>query len=357
MNAIENADAIKSAKAAGLTYSKIGQPGLTRKRAGKSFAFFDVKGKRIKDPLTISRINSLVIPPAYKNVWICPSERGHIQAMGKDARGRTQYRYHPKWRESRDEAKYEKLIAFGRSLPKIRARVRRDLRLPGLARNKVLATIVKLLETTLIRVGNDEYAKSNKSFGLTTIRNRHVAVKGNKISFTFKGKSGVDHAIELSDKRLAAVVKKCQHLPEQELFEYVDDDGDRHDITSTDVNAYIQEIAGDEFTAKDFRTWAGTVLAALALQEFEAFDSEAQAKKNVVAAIESVAKKLGNTRTVCRKCYVHPVVLETYMQGSLRESLGQQLKENLTRRISSLKPEESAVMALLRARLSKSNKP
>jgi DNA topoisomerase-1 len=308
-------DPEKSAQAAGLVYTHLDRPGITRKRAGKSFSYFDPKGKRIRDAEVLARIHSLVIPPAYRDVWINPSPRGHIQATGKDARGRLQYRYHPKWREVRDQSKYERLIAFGRTLPKLRRRIRRDLNQPGLTRERVLATVVKLLETTLIRVGNEEYAKSNKSFGLTTIRNKHVEVNGSKIHFEFRGKSGVEHAIDIQDKRLAKVVRQCQELPEQELFEYVQEDGHRHHVTSSDVNDYLHEVTGQDFTAKDFRTWAGTVLAAMALQEFEAFDSETQAKKNVVAAIESVAKKLGNTRAVCRKCYVHPVVLTRIWKG------------------------------------------
>jgi DNA topoisomerase-1 len=346
-------EVMASAKLAGLTYSKHDRAGITRKHRGKGFVYFGPDGKRIADQETIARINALVIPPAYREVWICPSPRGHIQAMGKDARGRTQYRYHARWRKVRDEAKYERMMLFGQRLPRIRTRVRRDLKLPGLGRRKVLATIVKLLETTLIRVGNEEYAKSNKSFGLTTIRNKHVKVNGTQIHFEFRGKSGVEHAIDITDKRLAKVICKCQDLPEQELFEYVDPDGTRHDITSSDVNEYLHEIAGEEFTAKDFRTWAGTVLAAMALREFEAFDSEAQAKRNIVAAIESVAKQLGNTRAVCRKCYIHPAILDTYMEGALVKSLNQKLEEKLRKRLKSLKPEEVAVMTLLHGRLSR----
>jgi DNA topoisomerase-1 len=340
------------AKNVGLTYTHLNGPGITRKRVGKSFLYFDVKGRRIRDRETIDRINKLVIPPAYRDVWINPSPRGHIQATGVDARGRLQYRYHPKWREARDENKYERVIAFGRALPKLRARVARDLRMDDLPREKVLATVVKLLETTLIRVGNDEYAKTNKSFGLTTIRNRHVKVNGAKIHFEFRGKSGVEHAIDIEDKRLAKVIRKCQDLPEQELFEYVNEDGSRHRITSSDVNEYLKEISGQDFTAKDFRTWSGTVLAAIALQEFEAFDSQTQAKKNVVAAIESVAKRLGNTKAVCRKCYVHPAVLDSYLDGTLLKRLEAKVEKSLSGLLKSLKPEEAAVMALLKGRLS-----
>jgi DNA topoisomerase-1 len=344
----ETADPVESAKAAGLIYTHLDKPGITRKISGKHFAYFDVNGRKITDAETVARINALVIPPAYKKVWINPSPRGHIQAVGKDARGRTQYRYHPKWREVRDDSKYSKMISFGKALPKIRRRVRRDLKLPGLPREKVLATIVQLLETTLIRVGNEEYAKTNKSFGLTTIRNRHVKVNGSKIHFEFRGKSGVEHAIDLQDKRMAKVISRCQELPEQELFEYLDDKGGRHPISSTDVNAYLKQISGADFTAKDFRTWGGTVLAATALQEFEAFTSENQAKKNVVAAIESVAKKLGNTKAVCRKCYIHPAVLTAYVGGELVDALKQQMSRKIIRL---LRPEEAQVMNLLKSRL------
>ena len=344
-----------SAEEAGLTYVSSHKAGITRRRQGKNFRYLDARGKIVNDGETLARIKSLVIPPAWEEVWICPSHRGHLQAMGKDARGRTQYRYHPKWREVRDGSKYGRVMAFGRALPKIRATVNRHLRLPGLAREKVLATVVKLLETTLIRVGNEEYAKTNHSFGLTTIHNSHVKVTGSKIHFAFRGKSGVEHAIDIRDQRLAEVIKRCQELPEQDLFEYIDEDGARHDITSSDVNGYLKEITGQDFTAKDFRTWAGTVLAAMALQEFETFDSNAQAKRNVVAAIEAVAKKLGNTKSVCRKCYIHPAIIDTYMEGSLAESLKNRVEEKLKRSLHSLKPEEAAVMAMLKDRLTQAS--
>jgi DNA topoisomerase-1 len=348
---VDRTVAIKSADEAGLIYVARDQPGIARRRIGKGFQYFSQRGKRVKDPAVIRRIEALVIPPAWTDVWICAFARGHIQAVGKDARGRIQYRYHTKWRQVRDESKYARMLAFGKALPKIRSRVRRHLRLPGLPKEKVLATIVKLLETTLIRIGNDEYAKSNKSFGLTTIHNKHVAVNGSKVRFEFKGKSGVQHVIDIQDKRLAKVIRSCQELPEQELFEYIDPDGSRHDITSSDVNAYLQEITGEDFTAKDFRTWAGTMLAAMALQEFQAFDSEAQAKRNVLAAIESVAKKLGNTKAVCRKCYIHPAVIDVYLQGDLAKSLKQRIEKTMRRSLQNLRPEEAAVMALLQERL------
>lgn len=349
---VRPADPQTTARLARLVYVHRDRPGIVRVRAGKSFRYIDPLGARITDASTLRRIRALAIPPAYKDVWICPNPRGHIQAVGQDARGRTQYRYHPKWREVRDEAKYEHMLAFGRVLPRIRAHIHKDLRLSRLPRRKVLAAVVKLLETTLIRVGNEEYARSNKSYGLTTMRNDQAAVRGKHIHFEFRGKSGIQHAIDLDDARLARVIRQCQELPEQDLFEYIDSKGVRHHITSTDVNAYLQSITGEDFTAKDFRTWAGTILAAMALQEFESFDSEAQAKKNVVRAIESVAKKLGNTRSVCRKCYVHPALLDLYMEGTLIQSLRAKLARRLSRSLHRLQPEEAAVMALLQERLS-----
>jgi len=292
-----------------------------------------------------------VIPPAWTDVWISPEPEGHLQATGRDARGRKQYRYHPRWRAVRDETKYGRMLAFGRALPAIRARVLADLERPGLPREKVLAAVVRLLETTLIRVGNDEYARSNRSYGLTTLRDHHVAVSSRSVRFEFRGKSGVRHAIDLSDRRLARVVAQCRDLPGQELFAFRDEDGGVHDVRSDDVNEYLRSIAGAEFTAKDFRTWAGTVLAALALREFEQFDSQAQARKNLVRAIEHVAERLGNTPTVCRKCYVHPEVVNSYLDGTLLSTLGQLAGQTLRDEIGELKPEEAAVLGLLQQRL------
>jgi len=342
---------VEAAKEAGLVYVSLPKPGIHRKKHGSGFEYRDENGKSVRDAQTLGRIKSLVIPPAWTEVWISNSPRGHIQAVGKDARGRTQYRYHPQWRSVRDEAKYGRMMVFGKALPKIRSTVRRHMKLPGLAREKVLASVVKLLETTLIRVGNDEYARTNRSYGLTTIHNKHVKVNGSKVEFSFRGKSGVDHCIEITDKRIAKIIRQCQELPEQELFEYIDDDGVRHDITSSDVNAYLKEITGQDFTAKDFRTWAGTVLASVALQEFEKFDSEAQAKRNIVAAIESVAKKLGNTKAVCRKCYVHPAVLDSYLDGTLAKLLKTNAKTLLKKSLHRLPPEEAAVLVLLERKL------
>ena len=271
----------------------------------------------MRDRATLSRIRSLAIPPAWESVWICPRDDGHLQATGRDARGRKQYRYHAQWREVRDETKYGRMAAFGRALPRIRRRVTRDLALQGLPREKILATLVRLLEATLIRVGNEEYARDNSSFGLTTLRNRQVAISGARIRFNFRGKSGVEHAIELNDRRMAGIVKRIRELPGQELFQYVDEAGERRSVESADVNAYLREAAGGEFTSKDFRTWAGTLLAAKALRQAGPFESKAEAMRNVNTAIEGVATVLGNTKAVCRKCYVHPVVVERYLDGSL----------------------------------------
>jgi DNA topoisomerase I len=344
------ADSVLSAKSAGLRYVSDKTPGITRKRAGASFVYLDPGGKKIHDPDVLLRIRALVIPPAWEQVWICPDERGHIQAVGRDQRGRKQYRYHPRWREVRDETKYEKMIAFVHALPVIRQRVKRDLARPGLPREKVLAAVVRLLETTLIRVGNDEYANSNNSYGLTTLQDRHARISGSQIRFRFKGKSGVEHEIDLDDRHLAKIVRKCQALPGAELLQYVDENSVVRDIGSGDVNDYLREIAGQEFTAKDFRTWAGTVLAARALQAFEAVDSKARMKKNIVQAIEAVAKKLGNTRAVCKKCYIHPAVLDSYLDGSLLQTLGQRARK-LDKHLGRLRPEEAAVLVLLQKRL------
>ncbi len=340
-----------------LRYYTDNKPGWTRQATKDGFDFFDLKGERVTDEDEVKRIRSLAVPPAYTDVWICPSKNGHLQATGRDAKGRKQYRYHPKWRETADANKYGRVMAFAAALPGIRKRVDADLAHPGLPKEKVLATVVKLLETTLIRVGNEEYAKTNHHYGLTTMRNRHVKVKGGTISFTFRGKSGVDHDIELQNPRLAKVVQRCQELPGHDLFEYLDEEEKVQQIDSADVNAYLHEISGSPFTAKDFRTWAGTVLAAMALQEFEAFDSEAGAKKNIVEAIESVAARLGNTPSVCRKCYVHPAILESYIDGSMLKSLQIKAEKELSgEHLAELKPEEAAVVGLLRERLAMETK-
>jgi DNA topoisomerase I len=349
--AIKPVDSIQCAKSAGLRYVADTSPGIRRKKSGTSVVYISADGHVIRDTEVLARIKSLAIPPAWRDVWICPIAHGHLQATGVDAKGRKQYRYHPRWREVRDETKYDRMLVFGRVLPTIRKRVEQDLSRPGLCREKILATVVRLLETTLIRVGNEEYARQNDSFGLTTMRDRHVDVTGTTLRFAFRGKSGITHAVDLTDRRLAKIVKQSQDLPGYELFQYIEEDGTRASIDASDVNAYLKEIAGDEFTAKDFRTWAGTILATRALQEFEAFESQAQAKRNIVQAIEAVAKRLGNTKAVCRKCYIHPAVIRYYMDGSLLQTLNRRLKKELTQSLDRLSREESAVLVLLQQRL------
>lgn len=342
---------VVSARVAGLRYVSDQNPGIRREQSGKNFRYRGPGGKIVADKETLARIKSLAIPPAWTDVWICPDPNGHLQATGRDDRRRKQFRYHPRWREIRDETKYARMIAFARALPKIRRRVKKDMALSGLPRNKVLATVVRLLEVSLIRVGNDEYARENDSFGLTTMRNKHVDVRGATLRFHFRGKSGKWHNVDIRDRRIAKIVERCQDLPGQELFQFVDDDGERRDVRSEDVNEYLREVSGEDFTAKDFRTWAGTVLAAMALREFEKFDTKAQAKKNVVAAIESVAEKLGNTPAVCRKCYIHPHVLDSYMDGTLLETLKQRAERQIAGSLRGLPPEEAAVLGLLQQRL------
>ena len=349
---LELADPEVSAEEAGLRYVSDTGPGIRRRRAGKGWTYTGADGRRISDADRIAWINRLAIPPAWTDVWICPIKRGHIQATGRDARGRKQYRYHPRWRQVRDEAKYGRLVEFARALPRIRRRTERDLRRRGLPREKVLALVVRLLEETLIRVGNDEYARENRSYGLSTLRNRHVDVRGESITFSFRGKSGKEHEIGLRDRRLARLVKKCQEIPGQELFQYYDDDGTRVDVTSGDVNDYLREISGDDFTAKDFRTWAGTVAAAMALQEFLEIDDDAGRKKAVVAAIEGVAEQLGNTPTVCRACYVHPEVIDRYLDGTMVDALSRRAR-GVGRGSHALRAEEAAVLGLLQARLAR----
>lgn len=337
----------EAAAAAGLRYVHDDRPGITRHPVGKSFAYRHPDGTKVKDDATLARIRSLAIPPAYLEVWICPHPNGHIQATGRDAKGRKQYRYHARWHEVRDQTKYERLAEFAAVLPAIRARVAADLRRSGLPREKVLATVVRLLETTLIRVGNDEYANSNGSFGLTTIQNDHAEVEGKRVAFRFRGKSGKEWEVDVKDPRVAKVVRDCQDLPGQELFAYRDEDGTIHDVGSAEVNAYLREISGTDVTAKDFRTWSGTVMAALALREFEAVDTATAAKKNVRAAIEGVAARLGNTPTVCRKAYVHPDILEGYLGGNLALEIAEQAEQELRDDLPCLKPEEAAVLTLL----------
>lgn len=346
-------DAVEVAEDAGLRYVSVEQPGYTRKQKGDDFDYFDTEGKIIRDETRLLRIRRLAIPPAYRDVWICPSSNGHIQATGRDARARKQYRYHERWKEASEENKYDRMLVFGKTLPKIRRRVNKDLALRGLPRNKVLATVIELLERTFIRVGNEEYARENKSFGLTTMRTRHIEVRGAKLRFSFRGKSGVKHEVDLNDRRLAKIIRQLQDLPGQEVFQCLDDKGQVQNVTSQDVNDYLREITKEDFTAKDFRTWAGTVLAAMALNAQEPFENKTQAKKNIKDAIAAVSKILGNTPAVCRKCYVHPAVLETYLDGKLIEGLKRKTEEALSEKLDDLRSEEAAVMAFLQARLEK----
>ncbi len=349
---LELDDPQASAEEAGLRYVTDATPGIRRRRAGTGWSYVGPDGARIADADRVAWINRLAIPPAWTDVWICPIRRGHLQATGRDARGRKQYRYHPRWREVRDEAKYGRLVEFARALPRIRRRTERDLRRRGLPREKVLALVIRLLEETFIRVGNEEYARDNRSYGLSTLRDRHVTVRGETIRFTFRGKSGKDHEIGLRDRRLARLVKQCQEIPGQELFQYFDADGHRVDVSSGDVNDYLREISGDEFTAKDFRTWAGTVAAAMALQEFHEIDDDAGRKKAVVRAIEDVAEQLGNTPSVCRACYVHPEVIERYLDGTMVAALSRRAR-GVGRGAHALRAEEAAVLGLLQARLAR----
>ena len=306
-----------AAKAAGLRYVSDAEPGISRQRSGAAFQYLGPAGKEVRDPETLARIRRLAIPPAWEDVWICTRDDGHLQATGRDARGRKQYRYHPRWREVRDETKYGRMLAFAKALPRIRRRVSQDLALQGLPRDKVLAAVVRLLETTRIRVGNEEYMRANDSFGLTTLRTRQVRVNGSTMSFNFRGKSGVQHRVALNDRKLATIVRRMRDLPGYELFQYVDEAGETRAVDSADVNEYLKSIAGEEFTSKDFRTWAGTVLAAEALHALE----PPAGKHKVAQAIEGVARQLGNTKAVCRKCYIHPAVIDSYLDGSLAQSM------------------------------------
>ncbi len=342
-----------AAESAGLRYVSDARPGIRRKKVGTGFSYARADGSKLIEKDVLRRIKTLAIPPAWTEVWICPFTDGHIQATGRDAKGRKQYRYHPRFREVRESTKYEHVVAFADALPAIREKVQEHMALRGLPREKVLATVVHLLETTLIRVGNDDYAKQNNSYGLTTLKNRHVSVNGNEVRFRFTGKSGKQWSLRVRDRRIAKIIKACQDLPGQELLQYVDEAGSCQDVTSSDVNDYLKEITGKDITAKDFRTWAGTVLAAMALNELESFDSAAQAKRHLRTAIEKVAGKLGNTPTICRKCYVHPEVLNSYMDGKLVLELKEKAESELRGEVQSFKPEEAAVLALLRGRLAK----
>jgi DNA topoisomerase-1 len=335
-------DPAGAARVARLRYVAPGGEGIRRHRAGRGFRYVDAEGRAVRDAETLGRIRALAIPPAWTEVWICPTPHGHVQAVGRDARGRRQYRYHPRWREVRDEAKYSRIVAFANALPRVRARVDADLARPGLPREKVLAAVVKLLDTTLVRVGNEEYARANRSFGLTTLRDRHVEIAGSRIRFQFRGKGGKAHTIGLRDPRLARVVARCRDLPGQELFQYVDEHEQPQTIASDDVNGYLREVTDADFTAKDFRTWAGTVLAAHALAAIGRAATARETRRGVVRAVAQVAERLGNTPAICRKAYVHPAVVEAYAEGVTVRANGASAR---------LSAEEAAVLAFLRARL------
>ena len=338
-----------SARSAGLTYANDSKPGFRREKRGDGFAFLDPSGRAMRDAKHVARIRALVIPPAWENVWISPDPRGHIQATGIDARGRKQYRYHPDWRKVRDESKYGRMAQFGRALPRIRESVDKDLRRPGLPRHKVLAAVVRMLETTFIRIGNEEYAKENNSFGLTTLRDRHADIRGGKVELKFRGKSGKEHTIHFTDRRLAQIVRRCQALPGQDLFQFIGPDGSVQDVDSTDVNEYLQAITGQPFTAKDFRTWAGTVLAARALAAAGVAPTATKAKRVVSGAIKEVSNRLGNTPAVCRKSYIHPLVLDLYLNQKLNGHV-RAVPMDAPRPFQGLDPSERDVLKLLSRR-------
>jgi DNA topoisomerase I len=338
------------ARASGLRYTTDTRPGFTREKTADGFTYRDTKGETIRDEEALERIRKIVIPPAWTDVWISPWANGHLQATGRDARGRKQYRYHPRWREERGAKNFARMIAFAKALPRIRHRAERDLAKRGLPREKVLGAVIRLLELTLIRVGNDEYARLNKSFGLTTLRDRHAKIEGSDVRFRFRGKGGIMHEVGLRDRRLASIVRRCQELPGQELFQYVDEDGAVRDITSDDVNEYLREISGGDFTAKDFRTWAGTLLAYRALRALQPQDHGVAAKKNVVEAMKLTADRLGNTPAVARGSYVHPAVLEAYLEGDLGGALVDAAEEQSTPPTEADRGEEIAVVRLLRQR-------
>ena len=344
--AIESAEA---AEEAGLQYVSDDRPGYTRRGNNGEFEYLDTQGNTIRDEQRLLRMKRLAIPPAWTDVWICPSPNGHLQATGRDARRRKQYRYHERWRELRDENKFGRLADFAAVLPKIRRRIIHDMKLSGLPREKVLATVVRLLERTFIRIGNPEYARDNKSFGLTTMQDRHVTVKGARLRFRFRGKSGRQHEVDISDRRIAKIVSKCQDLPGQELFQYVNGEGEVRDVTSQDVNDYLREITNENFSAKDFRTWAGTVLAAIGLSAQGDFETKKEAKANVKTAIFAVAHFLGNTPAICRKCYVYPAIVEAYLSRTQIAGLETAIKNPDK---MSLRTVERALVTFLRERRS-----
>jgi DNA topoisomerase-1 len=328
--AVAPLDPTLAAHEAGLRYTSDDRPGFRRRRAGRGFTYLDTEGRAIKDERELRRIRRLAIPPAWTDVWVSPDPRGHIQAIGRDARRRKQYRYHERWREVRDETKYERMLDFAKALPRIRKRVARDIARPRLTRERVLATIVRLLETSLIRVGNDEYARHNSSYGLTTLREKHVHVVGSRVTFRFRGKSGKEHDVDVRDPRVARVIRRLQELPGQELFRFVDQAGEVRMLDSADVNAYLREVAGDDVTAKDFRTWAGTIQATRELSAIGAAETARAAKRNITHAVKAVAARLGNTPAVCRQCYIHPAIVQAYLDGKI------------------VRPTEAAILAVLR---------
>jgi DNA topoisomerase I len=334
----------------GLRYVSDAAPGIGRRRAGKGFTYTDENGRRVKDPETLARIRSLAIPPAWTDVWICPTSNGHLQATGRDARGRKQYRYNDRWRTLRDESKFEQMAEFGRALTPIRKRIHRDLRLDGLPREKVLATVVRIMDTAYARIGNLSYARENNSFGLTTLRDRHVEISGTRVRFEFTGKGGKAHAFDVDDPRLAKIVRRCRDLPGYDLFQYVEDDGTRRTVGSGDVNDYLREISGGEFTAKCFRTWAGSVVAAKSLADMRPVKTDRAAKRNVVRAIEAVAENLGNTPSIARKSYVHPLVIEAYLEGSLAETWDRALPKKPPQFAAKLRGDEQRLLRLLKPR-------
>lgn len=339
------AGSLAAARSAGLCWVRDEAPGIRRLRAGRGFKYLRPSGRPVTDTRALARIRSLAVPPAWTDVWICPDARGHIQATGRDKKGRKQYRYHARWREVRDETKYDRLLEFGRALPRIRERVERDLARRGLPREKVLATVLRLLEKTLIRVGNEEYARANRSFGLTTLGNRHVRVRGPRINFRFRGKSGKVHEFGIEDAFLSGIVKRCQDLPGQDLFQYRDGRGRTSGVGSGDVNAYLAEVSGRDFTAKDFRTWAGSVRAWWALAAQPKPIAKAQGRRAVNDAIAEVARRLGNTPATCRKAYVHPAVVESYLAGRLRPRIRGRGRSRRTLR--ALRPSETSLLRLL----------
>lgn len=304
-------DPVKTAKAILLVYVTDTEPGITRQKKGDKFEYY-FKDEKIKDDEELLRFKHLAIPPAWTNVWICPRENGHLQATGFDALGRKQYRYHADWNKFRNQTKYYRLIDFGKALPEMRLQLEKDLSLTGLPQEKVLAAVVSLMQRTNIRVGNNMYEKLYGSYGLTTLKDKHVKIEGSKLKFSFKGKKGIMHDISLKNKKLSNIVKKCRDIPGKELFQYFDDNGERHSIDSGMVNEYIKKISGADFTAKDFRTWSGTVRALLALKTLGCCDTQAETKRRIVEALDKVSEHLGNTRTVCKKYYVHPVILSLY---------------------------------------------